>query len=130
MAEMLLRKAALRPWMAAPIKVTVTMPITMPSVVSPERILLARIASQEMASPSRSSVRKFIGQWIIAAAVTRRLVCWQPSPTGRARCPHRAAARRAEDSPPYLAVHHGKRVRQLPRRLLGLEILSFVGAAA
>src|SRR6266542_6501187 len=27
------------------------------------------------------------------------------APTGRARCPHRAAARRAGDSPPYLMVH-------------------------
>src|SRR5881394_2066888 len=60
MAEMLLRKAAFSPSIAAPIRVTVTMPMTMPSVVSPERILLARIASQEMARPSRSSVRKFI----------------------------------------------------------------------
>ena len=46
--------------MAVPIKVTVTMPITMPSVVSTERILLARIALQEMARPSLSSVSRFM----------------------------------------------------------------------
>ena len=46
--------------MAVPISVTVTMPMTMPSVVSTERILFARMAPQEMPRPSRSSVRKFM----------------------------------------------------------------------
>ena len=40
--------------MAVPIRVTVTMPMTMPSVVSAERILLARMASQEIHRPSRA----------------------------------------------------------------------------
>ena len=40
--------------------VTVTMPMTMPSVVSAERSLFARIALHEIARPSRSSVRKFM----------------------------------------------------------------------
>jgi hypothetical protein len=36
--------------MAVPISVTVTMPMTMPSVVSTERSLFARMALQEMLS--------------------------------------------------------------------------------
>ena len=40
--------------------VTVTMPMTMPSVVSTARILFARIAAHEMLKPSRSSVKKFM----------------------------------------------------------------------
>ena len=55
-----LRKAWFNPSMAVPIKVTVTMPITIPSVVKIERILLARIAPQEMARPSLSSTKKFM----------------------------------------------------------------------
>ena len=46
--------------LAAAMSVTVTMPITMPSVVSEERNLCARMASHEMPKPSRSSERKFI----------------------------------------------------------------------
>ena len=44
--------------MAVPISVTVMMPMTMPSVVSTERNLFARMALHEIARPSRSSVRK------------------------------------------------------------------------
>ena len=62
MEEMALRKARFNPSIAVPIRVTVTMPITMPSVVSTERILLARIALQEMARPSLSSVSRFMWQ--------------------------------------------------------------------
>ena len=61
--EMLLMKERFNPSMAVPIKVTVTMPMTMPSVVRMERSLLARIAAQEMPKPSRISVMKFIA-WV------------------------------------------------------------------
>src|ERR1017187_768569 len=53
--------------MAVPMSVTVTIPMTMPRVVSTERSLLARMALHEIARPSRSSVRKFIrreDEWI------------------------------------------------------------------
>ena len=49
-----------KPSMAVPISVTVTMPMTMPSVVRTERSLFARMALHEIARPSRSSVKKFI----------------------------------------------------------------------
>src|ERR1700744_4239390 len=62
--EMLFMNERFKPSMAVPIKVTVTIPMTMPSVVSTERSLFARMALQEIASPSRSSVRKFIGDWM------------------------------------------------------------------
>ena len=42
MPEMLRLKVAFNPAMALPISVTVTMPMTMPRVVRPARILLAR----------------------------------------------------------------------------------------
>jgi hypothetical protein len=45
--------------MAAPIKVTLTMPTMIPSVVSAARILLATIASHAMNSPSLISVKMF-----------------------------------------------------------------------
>src|SRR5439155_13613405 len=60
MNETLLRKERFRPSIAVPIKVTVRIPITMPSVVSTERSLLARMALQEMSRPSFSSVRNFM----------------------------------------------------------------------
>src|ERR1017187_1589900 len=41
--------------------VTVTMPMMMPSVVSTDRSLFARMALHEISRPSRSSVKKFIG---------------------------------------------------------------------
>src|ERR1022692_2662833 len=62
MEEMFFRNARFNPSMAVPINVTVTMPITMPSVVSTERILFARMALQEMSRPSRSSVTKFMAK--------------------------------------------------------------------
>src|SRR5690349_21153204 len=46
--------------MAAPISVTVRMPMTMPKVASTERILLARSAFQEIPTPSRISETNFI----------------------------------------------------------------------
>src|ERR1051325_2868541 len=60
--EMLWRKARLRPSMAVPINVTVTMPMTMPRVVSTERSLLARMALQAMLRPTLSSVSAFISR--------------------------------------------------------------------
>ena len=60
MNEMLLRNARLSPSMAVPMSATVTMPITMPRVVRMDRILLARMAAQEMPMPSRISVNRFI----------------------------------------------------------------------
>src|SRR5664280_1706521 len=57
---MLFEKAVFKPRMAAPIRDTVTIPMMMPRVVSTDRILLERIASQEMSSPSRISIRKFM----------------------------------------------------------------------
>src|SRR5665213_729021 len=62
MDEMLFRNELFNPSMAVPIIVTVTMPMTMPSVVSTERSLFARMALHEMLKPSRSSVKKFIGE--------------------------------------------------------------------
>src|SRR5438105_10887034 len=59
MKETLLRKDRFKPSIAVPISVTVKMPMTMPKVVSIERILLARMALQEMSKPSRSSVNGF-----------------------------------------------------------------------
>src|SRR5688572_8396828 len=74
MVEMLLRKAWFKPSMAVPIKVTVTTPMTMPSVVSPERSLFARIAPHEISMPSFSSVPKFMRkQSHSVAADVRRL---------------------------------------------------------
>ena len=58
--ETLRRKARFSPSIAVPIKVTVTTPMTMPSVASMDRSLLARIASPAMKSPSLSSVKKFM----------------------------------------------------------------------
>jgi hypothetical protein len=43
--------------------VTVKMPMTIPRVVSTERILFARMALQEMLKPSLSSVKKFMLAW-------------------------------------------------------------------
>src|SRR5580698_10596286 len=60
MDEMLFMNEPFKPSIAVPIRVTVTMPITMPSVVSTERSLFARMALQEIARPSRSSVTKFM----------------------------------------------------------------------
>src|SRR5438093_5083960 len=60
MNETLWRNALFNPWMAVPISVTVKMPMTIPSVVSTERILFPRIAPQEMRRPSLSSVNKFM----------------------------------------------------------------------
>src|SRR5215472_16325216 len=60
MIEMFLRNALSRPVMAVPIKVTVTTPMTMPRVVSMERILLTRIAPHEMLRPSFNSVKRFM----------------------------------------------------------------------
>src|SRR3974390_3562899 len=48
--------------MAAPMRVTVTMPMTMPMVARAERILLARTASQEIPRLSRISDRNFMGR--------------------------------------------------------------------
>jgi len=53
-AEMLRRKDWRKPWIAVAISETVTIPTTMPRVVSTERSLLARIALQEMLRPSLS----------------------------------------------------------------------------
>ena len=58
-AAALLSKARFTPSIAVAISVTDTIPITMPSVVSTERILFARIARNEMAIPSFNSVRKY-----------------------------------------------------------------------
>ena len=58
--EMLLMKDWFNPSMAVPMSVTVTMPMTMPSVVRIERSLFARMAAHEMPNPSRISVMKFI----------------------------------------------------------------------
>ena len=41
--------------------VTVTMPMTMPKVVSDDRSLCARMASHEIPKPSRSSEKRFTG---------------------------------------------------------------------
>src|SRR5882757_3514594 len=60
MNEMLFVNERLSPSIAVPINVTVTIPMTMPSVVRIERSLFARMALQEIDRPSRSSVRKFI----------------------------------------------------------------------
>jgi hypothetical protein len=49
-----------RPVMAVPISVTVMMPMTIPSVVSTDRILLARIAAQAITKPSLISLKKVI----------------------------------------------------------------------
>ena len=57
---MLLAKAVFNPRMAVPINVTVTMPMIMPKVVKTERILLARIALQEIPNPSFNSPRRFM----------------------------------------------------------------------
>ena len=54
--EMLRRNARFKPSIAVPIKVTVTTPITMPSVVRMDRSLFARMASQAMNNPSLTSV--------------------------------------------------------------------------
>src|SRR6266571_5920473 len=62
MKETLWRNALFSPSIAVPISVTVRMPMTIPSVVSIDRILLARMAPQEMRRPSLSSVRKVMGQ--------------------------------------------------------------------
>src|SRR5438552_16167509 len=59
MNEILLRNERFRASIAVPMSVTVRMPMTMPKVVSTERILLARMAPQEMRRPSLSSVNKF-----------------------------------------------------------------------
>ena len=60
MEEMLFMNERFNPSIAVPISVTVTMPMMMPSVVSTERILLARMRLHEMLKPSRISVRKFM----------------------------------------------------------------------
>src|ERR1035437_3993876 len=60
MEEILFMNERFKPSIAVPMSVTVTMPMTMPSVVSTERSLFARMALHEMIKPSRSSVRKFI----------------------------------------------------------------------
>src|SRR5450432_1062382 len=57
---MLFTKALSSPSIAAAINVTVTMPMTMPSVVNTERSLFARMALHEIARPSRNSVKKFM----------------------------------------------------------------------
>ena len=53
------RKERFKPSMAAPIRVTLTIPMMIPSVVSAARILLARMASHAISRPSFSSVKKF-----------------------------------------------------------------------
>ena len=65
---MLLRNERFSPSMAVPMSVTVTMPITMPSVVSTERILLARIAPHEMPKPSRISANRFMAGLTVGSA--------------------------------------------------------------
>jgi len=47
-------KERFNPSIAVPMSVTVRMPMTMPSVVSTERSLFARMALHEMLRPSRS----------------------------------------------------------------------------
>src|SRR5260221_9535884 len=69
---MLLMKALFKPVMAVPIKVTVTMPITMPKVVSKERILLPRMAPHEMPNPSLSSVKKFTTKKVLRELIQDR----------------------------------------------------------
>ena len=66
--EMLSTNARLMPWMAVPMSVTVTMPMTMPSVVSTERSLFARMALHEISKPSRSSVKKFMREARVATS--------------------------------------------------------------
>jgi hypothetical protein len=65
---MLFMNDRLSPSIAVPMSVTVTIPITIPSVVRIERSLFARMALQEIARPSRSSVKKFmrvkVDEWI------------------------------------------------------------------
>jgi hypothetical protein len=60
MEEMLCMNDRFRPVMAVPISVTVMMPMTIPSVVSTDRILLARIAAQAITKPSLISLKKVI----------------------------------------------------------------------
>ena len=58
-------ESSVEPLDGGPMRVTVTMPITIPRVVSIERILLARMAPQEIPRPSLSSVA---GSWRSAEA--------------------------------------------------------------
>lgn len=98
MAEMLSRKARSRPWMAVPIRVTVTTPITMPSVVSAERILFARMASQEMLSPSLTSASRFMEQKPAARSPAERPRGARRSRSNRREC--EGFAGRASRCPP------------------------------
>src|SRR5579859_6081423 len=57
---MFLRNARSSPVIAEPIRLTVTIPMTIPSVVNTDRILLARIAPEEMPKPSLNSLHRFM----------------------------------------------------------------------
>ena len=89
MDEMLCMKELFSPSMAVPMSVTVTMPMTMPSVVRMERILFARMALHEMVKPSRSSVKKFIpdNHFVTASSLAMR-----PSRMRMTRCACRATS--------------------------------------
>ena len=60
MIEMLVWKAEFNPVIAVAIIVTVSTPMMTPRVVSTERIRFARIADQEIRSPSKISAKKVI----------------------------------------------------------------------
>src|SRR5439155_23001712 len=57
---MLCTNARFKPSMAVAINETVTTPMMTPSVVKPERSLLAAIALQEMRNPSRNSDQRLM----------------------------------------------------------------------
>src|ERR1051325_10072151 len=57
--------------MAVPIRLTEMMPMTIPSVVSEERSLLARMASQAILRPSKISRKKVISTPPIGASLRR-----------------------------------------------------------
>ena len=61
MPARLFLNAAFSPVMAVPMRVTETMPMTMPRVVRPARSLFARSAAQAMITASLNSVRRVTG---------------------------------------------------------------------
>ena len=65
--EMLSWNARFNASIAVAIEVTVTIPMMMPRVVSTERNLLARMASQAMSNPSLISSRKFTADLLSGA---------------------------------------------------------------
>ncbi len=84
MNEMFFKKARFNPSIAVPIRVTVTMPITIPRVVRIDRILLARMAAQEMPNPSLSSAAKFTISPPVVWTATARTTTGPPVAADRA----------------------------------------------